>query len=81
MRGGALGPQLPSVRLRHPRIVGDVVGSQHVSRPSVNFFVVVKGVLDLFDIDGLVVLVQQLYLVLSQEQNDLVLYMLLFESL
>jgi hypothetical protein len=83
VRGGALGPQLLPVGLRHPRIVRDVVlgGRQHVGGAAVYLFVVVERVLDLLHIHRLVVLVQQLYLVLSQKQYDLVLNMLLPEGL
>lgn len=46
----------------------------------VNLFVMIECILDLLYIDRLVVLVQQLYLVLSQKQNDLVFNMLLLQS-
>jgi hypothetical protein len=83
VRGGALGPQLLPVGLRHPRIVRDVVlgGRQHVGGAAVYLLVVVERVLDLLHIHRLVVLVQQLYLVLSQKQYDLVLNMLLPKGL
>ena len=82
MRGRTLGSQLLSICLRHSRIVGDIVrGCKHVSSASVNLFVVVECVLDLLNIYRLVVLVQQLYLVLSQKQNDLVLNVLLLECI
>ena len=68
MRCGALGSQLFPVSLGHARIVGDVVDgcSQHVSGAPVYLLVVVECVLDLLHVHWLVVLVQQLYLVLSQ---------------
>jgi hypothetical protein len=83
VRGGALGSQLLPVGLRHPRIVGDVVlwCRQHMGGAAVYLFVVVECVLDLLHIHRLVVLVQQLYLVLSQKQYDLVLNMLLPKGL
>ena len=82
MRGRTLWSKLLSICLRHSRIVGDVVrSSKHVSSASVNLFVVIECVLDLLNIHRLVVLVQQLYLVLSQKQNDLVLNVLLLECI
>ncbi len=69
VRGWTLGSQLFSVCLWHPCIVGNVVdgGSKHMCSPPVNLFVMIECILDLLYIDRLVVLIQQLYLVLSQK--------------
>ena len=67
--------------MSHVVHIGDIDSrSHHVSSASVNLLVVLQCVLNLFDIDGLVVLVEQLYLVLPEQQDDLVLDVLLLEG-